>query len=80
MGEKLSAPVQIGLGSHPASCTVGTGSFLGVKRSGRGVDHPPHIMPRLMKEYGYTSTHPLGLRGLFWGELYFIYLYILVSI
>jgi hypothetical protein len=29
--------------SHPASCTVGTGSFPGVKRPGRGADHPsPH--------------------------------------
>ena len=28
-------------GTHPASCTMGTGSFLGVKRRGRSVDHPP---------------------------------------
>jgi hypothetical protein len=34
-------PVQTGLGAHPASCTMGTGSFPGVKRPGRGVDHPP---------------------------------------
>ena len=27
-------------GAHPASCTMGTGSFAGVKRPGRGVDHP----------------------------------------
>jgi len=27
-----------------------TGSFPGVKRSGRGVDHPPHLAPRLRKE------------------------------
>jgi hypothetical protein len=25
----------------PASCTMGTGSFPGVKRLGRGADHPP---------------------------------------
>jgi hypothetical protein len=25
-------------------------SFLGVKRPGRGFDHPPHIAPRLKKE------------------------------
>jgi hypothetical protein len=25
---------------HPASCTMGTGSFPGVKRPGRGVGHP----------------------------------------
>ena len=29
-------PVQTGPGAHPASCTVGTGSFSGIKR-GRGV-------------------------------------------
>jgi hypothetical protein len=29
------------VGAHPASCTVGTGSFPGLKRSGRGADHPP---------------------------------------
>jgi hypothetical protein len=36
-------------GAHPASYTVGTGSFLGVKRSGRGVDHPPDLVTRLKK-------------------------------
>ena len=39
-GARFSAPVQIGPGAHPASYTMGTGSFLGVKRPGRGVDHP----------------------------------------
>ena len=38
----------------------------GVKRQERGVDHqPPHLTPRLKKEYSCTSTSPLGLRGLF---------------
>ena len=35
-GARLSALVQTGPGAHPASCTMGTGSFPGVK-SGRGV-------------------------------------------
>jgi len=38
---RFSAPVQTGPGAHPASCTVGTGSFPGVK-SGRGVTLTPH--------------------------------------
>ena len=38
---KFSAPVQTGPGFHPAFCTIGTGSFLGVK-SGRGVTLTPH--------------------------------------
>jgi hypothetical protein len=46
---RFSAPVQTGPGAHPASYTMGTGSFPGVKRSGRGVDHPPHLAPRLKK-------------------------------
>ena len=38
---RLSAPVQTGPGAHPVFYTVGTGSFQGLKRPGRGVDHPP---------------------------------------
>ena len=40
-GARFSAPVQTGPGAHPASYTMGTGSFLGVKQPGRGVDPPP---------------------------------------
>jgi hypothetical protein len=32
--------VQTGPGAHPASCTMVNGSFPGVKRPGRGADHP----------------------------------------
>ena len=40
--------------------------------SGRGValTTHPHLSPRLKKEHSYTSTPPLGLRGLFWCEFY----------
>jgi len=41
VGERFSAPVRTGPGAQPASYTKGTGSFLGEKRSGRGVDHLP---------------------------------------
>ena len=40
-GARFSAPVQTGPGAHPASCTMGIGSFPGVK-SGRGVTLTPH--------------------------------------
>ena len=40
MGTRFSAPVQTSPVSHPTSYTMGTGSFQGVKRPGRGVDHP----------------------------------------
>jgi hypothetical protein len=40
-GSRFAAPVQTCPGAHPASCTVDTGSFPGVK-SGRGVILTPH--------------------------------------
>jgi len=49
-GVKFSAPVQTSAEAHPASYTMDTGSFLGVKRPGRGLDQPPHIAPRLKQE------------------------------
>ena len=39
-GARFSAPFQTGPGAHPHSYTTGTRSFPGVKRQGRGVDHP----------------------------------------
>jgi hypothetical protein len=35
-----SSPVQTGPGAHPASCTMDTGPFPGVRRPWHGVDHP----------------------------------------
>ena len=49
-GARFSAPVQNGPGANPASYTMGTGSFPGVNRAGRGVDHVPHLAPRLKEE------------------------------
>ena len=40
---RFSAPVQTGPEAHPASCTMGTGSFPGVK-SGRGLTLTPHSL------------------------------------
>ena len=48
-----SEPVQSGPEAHPA---LYNGSFSGVKWPGHGVHHPPHLAPRLRKEYSYTST------------------------
>jgi hypothetical protein len=48
-GARSSAPVQTGPEAYPASCTMGTGSFPGVKRPGRGADHPPHLSAKVMK-------------------------------
>jgi hypothetical protein len=49
VGAKFSAPIQTGSGAHSASNTMYTGSFWEVKRPGRGVDHPPHLAPKLQK-------------------------------
>ena len=38
---RFSAPIHTGPGAHPASCTIGTGSFPRIK-SGRGVTLTPH--------------------------------------
>jgi hypothetical protein len=43
---EIFADAQTGPGAHPASCTMGTESFPGVKRSGRGADHPSLLVPR----------------------------------
>ena len=64
-GARFSAPVQTGPGAPPDSYAMCTGSYPGVKRPGRGLDHPPHLGPRLRKEWSYTSSPPFGLRGLF---------------
>ena len=71
MEARFSAPVQTGCGAHPASYTKCNGSLSpGVKRPGRGLDHPPHLAPMLKKEQSFISRTHLGLRGLFQGDLY----------
>jgi hypothetical protein len=40
-GVRFFAHIQTSPGAHPAYCTVGTGSFPGVKRPGLGADNPP---------------------------------------
>jgi hypothetical protein len=60
-GAKFSAPVQTGSGVHPASCTKGTGSFPGVKRPERGVDHPPPSSAEVKERvelYLYSPSRP----------------------
>ena len=44
------------------------GNSWGVKRPGRGVDHPPHLAPRLKKEYSFIAFY----RVKFTFTMYFI--------
>jgi hypothetical protein len=60
VGAIYFAHVQIGPGANPASCTMGAGSFLEVKRPGRGADDPPTPSAEVENEYSYTSNPPLG--------------------
>ena len=50
-----------GAGIHPAFCTMGTGPFPGVKRPGRGADHPPPSKcrgPERVELYLYSPSGP----------------------
>jgi hypothetical protein len=64
VGATFSAPVQTGPGAHPASSTIETVVFLGVKRPGRSVDHPPPSSAEVEVRVELYSTPPLDLRGL----------------
>ena len=57
MGARFSAPVQTGPGAHPASFTMGTASFPGVK-DGRGVTLAPR--PLLVPWSRRGRTPPMG--------------------
>ena len=41
---RLSIPVQTGPNTYPASCTMGTGSFPGIKWPGCGTDYPSPLL------------------------------------
>jgi len=65
VGARFSAPVQTGPGAHPASCTMGTGFFLGVKSS-RGVRLTPHpFYCRGQERIGVYLYSPYGPYGLY---------------
>ena len=59
-GERFSAPVQTGPGAHPASYTMGTGSFPGIKRPGHVVDHPPPPSAEVKERVGLYLYLPPG--------------------
>jgi hypothetical protein len=64
VGARFSAPVHTGPRAHPASCTMGTGSFPGVKRPRRGVDHPPLSSAEVKERvelYLYSPSGPSWL-------------------
>jgi hypothetical protein len=56
-GARFFAHVQTGPVAHPASCTMGTGSFPGVKWMGCDADHPPPPSAKLRMSRA-ISLHP----------------------
>ena len=61
MEVRVSAHNQTGSEVHPASYTMGIGSFLGVKRPGSGVEHPPPSSAEVevrVELYLYSASGP----------------------
>jgi hypothetical protein len=63
-GARFFAHFRTNPGAHPASCTIGTGSFPRVKRRRRGADHPPLLAPRLIISRAIPLFSLWALRGL----------------
>ena len=61
-GARFFAPIQSGPGAHPASYTMGTGSFQGGgKQPGHGVHHPPPSSAEVKERvqlYLYSPSGP----------------------
>ena len=68
--ERFSISVRTGPGSHPASYTKGNVSFSGVKRPGRGVDHPPPSSAEVKQRVDLYLYSPYGPWWLVYGEIY----------
>ena len=78
---RFSAPVQTGAGAHPASYTMGTGSFPGVNWLGRGVDHGPPSSAKVKEKVELCIYSPSGPSWHVLGELYlYLYIYICVCV
>jgi hypothetical protein len=60
-GARFSATVQSGPVAHPASYTMGTGSLLRVKCSGRGVNHSPPSSTEVEERVELYICSPSGL-------------------
>jgi len=73
-GGRFSAAIQTGPGAHPTSHTMGTESFPGVKRPGRGVDHP---LPPSAEVKERVGLHLYSLSGPSWPVLELTLLFLL---
>ena len=60
VGARFASSFQTGPGAHPASYTMGTGSFPWVKRPGRGIDHPPPSSTEVKERLELYLNSPSG--------------------
>ena len=60
VGARFSTPIQTGPGAHPASYTMGTGSFPRVNRPGHGTDHPSPSSAEVKERVGLYLYSPSG--------------------
>jgi len=65
-GARFSSPVETGPEAHAASYSMGTGSYLGLKRPGRRVDHPPRLAQSLKQRVELYTYSPSGAQ---WPEI-----------
>jgi len=73
VGTRIFAPVQTDPGDHQASYTMGTGSFPGVKRLGRGVNHPPTSSVEVKERVDLYFQSLLGLTVCYMMNFTFIF-------
>jgi len=66
VGARFAVPVQNVPGAHPASYTMDTGFFPGIKRPGRGVDHP---LPSRAEVEGRVELYIFSPSGPSWSVL-----------
>ena len=71
MGANSSANVKSGPGAHPASCTMGMGSFPGVKRVGCGVDHPTSYSGKVKARVALCFQSPSDVIAVYKGNLFY---------
>ena len=65
-GDEIFHVFQTGHKFLPASCTMGTGSFLRIKPSELLADHPPHASARFRIVWTYSSSSPYLSRHVRW--------------
>ena len=59
----FSKTSQTGYGAQPTAYSLGSGSFPGIKRAEREVDHSPASSAEVKNGWSYTSTPPISPYG-----------------